>query len=109
MPPPLEYSQDAVVVDGISSIAKTRKPTITSALWHRQSKTCVASGVSTAERPREAFKHGLLAMLQRAQSYALGKATLQTSLVAIPRDLPVQLVFLASTTVCLFIRPAKAQ
>jgi hypothetical protein len=70
----------------------------------------VASGVSTAERPREAFKHGLLAIvLQRAQSCALGKATLQTSLVAIPRDFPTQLVFLALSTACSFIRPVQAQ
>lgn len=57
------------------------------------------------ERP-SAFKHGLLALvLQRAQSCALGKATLQTSRVAIPRDLLLPLVFLAPTGSLLIYTP----
>lgn len=65
------------------------------------------------ERPSarwEAFKHGLLAVvLQRAQGCTLGKATLQTSRMAIPRDLLFPLVFLALLATCSFIHPAQAQ
>lgn len=61
--------QDAIVVNGISSIAKTSTLTSTSALQHWQSETYVASGVSTVNGQVrwEAFKHGRLAVvLQRA-------------------------------------------